>query len=187
LVFAHRPPPPVTKSHAAMVAGWKPIRPPSHSLFHELNMRWFLNDTAVAFIRELRAEWPRVKDATHRIMSMNGYGVSNGPGGITIRPPPPPPKPRPPYRPDVTLVCVRNASGSNGTASTQANWTYDLWDKTNTTQLATYVPLDATRPNGKLIAAPDGTYAWATRTDQGWVLLGFFNCEPELTGTADCP
>jgi hypothetical protein len=84
------------------------------------------------------------------------------------------------------VVCVRNATGANGTASTAATWVYDLYDITNTTLLASAVSLNADRPNGKLTAKADGSYASAKQIDGAWVLLGFWNCEPEVTGTATC-
>jgi hypothetical protein len=120
-----------------------------------------------------------------KVDTISGDGVMNSRDKIVIRSRR---ESTPPQftSPGATLVCVRNATGSNGTASTAATWTYDIYDENNTTRLATGVSLNASRPNGKLTAKANGSYAWAKRINGEWVLLGFFNCEPEVTGTANC-
>lgn len=50
---------------------------------------------------------------------------------------------------------VKNADGTLGTDSTTSNWVYDIYAYDGTTLVAEGVPLNYTRPNGPMLAAPD--------------------------------
>lgn len=152
--------------------------------------KWEITDKFVALVREIAQWWPRVKSVVLRIENMRGGGIvqlTNGPSGITITVPPQRPSaPTMTPAPSVFVVCVRNATGANGTDATKATWTYDLWDRTNTRQLASGIALDAERPYGQLIAKVDGSKALAEFSNGTYVLLGFLSSEQPVTGLGDC-